>query len=192
MIDKWLQASRSTPPISRALCRRWRKTRSSPGRRPTVRSSPWASRKPPGPLPRVLPDEETMTEEEALHSSSRASIAASARSAAVREHLSGDCIYLDQRGSEFEAEVDAVIVATGYTCSRRPQAAVRLRQVQERDHRHADGPSARPTAVQRGPAAGGRQGADSIAYIFARLARRYRGQSLCSGSVACTPSSRIS
>ena len=60
----------------------------------------------------------------------------------------------------------------------RPQARVRLRRLQERDHRHADGPAARAhAAVQHDPAPGRRQGprADRLHPVHG-LPRRDREQ----------------
>jgi heterodisulfide reductase subunit A-like polyferredoxin len=62
------------------------------------------------------PDEKTMTEEEALYAASRClDCGVCSECQQCVKICPADCIHLDQRGSEFEAEVDAVIVATGYT-----------------------------------------------------------------------------
>ena len=72
-----------------------------------------AARPAPG---EFYPDEETMTEEEALHSTSRClDCGVCSECQECVKICPADCIHLNQRGSEFEAEVKAVVVATGYT-----------------------------------------------------------------------------
>ena len=83
------------------------------------------------------------------------------------------------REEEIEVEVDAVVLATGFKlfpADAKPR--VRLRQVQERHHRHADGPPARPdAAVQRACVRpGDGKVPDSIAYIMCTGSRDATGR----------------
>jgi heterodisulfide reductase subunit A-like polyferredoxin len=62
------------------------------------------------------PDEETLTEQQALQSVSRClDCGVCSECHACVNICPADCIHMEQRGTELEAEVGAVIVATGYT-----------------------------------------------------------------------------
>jgi heterodisulfide reductase subunit A len=62
------------------------------------------------------PDEQTMTEEEALENTSRClDCGVCSECQQCVEVCPADCIHLGMQGSEFEAEVDAVVLATGYS-----------------------------------------------------------------------------
>ena len=78
---------------------------------------------------------------------------------------------------------------------RRPQARVRVRPLQERHHRHADGPAAGPhAAVQHDPAARATARSRSASPTSCAPAPATRPSATRSarGSAACTPSSRTS
>ena len=62
------------------------------------------------------PEEETLTEEQALDAVSRClDCGVCSECQQCVKTCPADCIHMEQRGSEFDAEVGAVIVATGYT-----------------------------------------------------------------------------
>ena len=125
-------------------------------------------------------DEETMTEEEALASAARClDCGVCSECQECVKVCPPSCIHLDMQGSQTEAEVGAVISGDGlHPIPGRPQAAVWLWQVQERDHGHADGSPAGPhPALQRGGPAGRRQGArQHRLHPVHGLARRDPGQ----------------
>ena len=106
--------------------------------------------------------EAPMTEEEAFLGAARClDCGVCSECHACVDACPADAIKLDMR--EEDIDVGRRRRRAGHrlpAVPRRRQAGVRLRQVQERHHRHADGPSARPdAAVQLGRASGRRQGA---------------------------------
>jgi heterodisulfide reductase subunit A len=78
---------------------------------------PFASRETGRPAPgEFYPDEETMTEEEALDSAARClDCGVCSECQECVKVCPPSCIHLEAQGKEYEAEVGAVILATGYT-----------------------------------------------------------------------------
>jgi heterodisulfide reductase subunit A len=117
MIDRWLQGGPLDPAGFDGPLPAMEKD-AVLGRQATYRQIPplgelIAAKPAPG---EFYPDEETMTEEEALQTVSRClDCGVCSECQQCVKICPADCIHLDQRGSEMEAEVSAVIIATGYT-----------------------------------------------------------------------------
>ncbi len=117
MIDRWLQGEpfdvaefdAVLPPVNKDDVF---------ARQATVSEIPPAQQRGGGKLApgEFFPDEETMTEEEALQSVSRClDCGVCSECQACVKVCPAECIHLNMRGSEMEVEVGTVVLATGYT-----------------------------------------------------------------------------
>ncbi len=182
MLDRWLQGQALRPcPVRRHAPDRGQGDSSGeaidlqPDRAAGSNARPgnWS----PG---EFYPDEQTMTEEEALQSASRClDCGVCSECQQCVKICPPECIHLDMQGSEIGGRG-----GHGHRGHRlhalpgRPEAAIRLWQVQERHHRDADGPTpGSHPPLQRRPATGGRQSARQHSlHPLHRLPRRDGGQ----------------